>query len=74
MISIAIGLILAFTVGVFVLRQTHAIWNMNTSNAMTVNASMNTIFSMNPFVEIVVMVLVICGVAWCMSFATGRGF
>lgn len=65
---------MAFIVGMFVLRQTHAIWSMTSSNAVTMNSTMNFAFGMNPITEIITMILIIMVVGLILSYATKMGF
>jgi len=73
-ISIAVALVLAFIVGLVVLRQTHAIWTMTSSNACTINATLNTVFTMNPIVEVIVLVAIIFIAGYYLTGCVGKGF
>jgi hypothetical protein len=67
-----IALILAFTIGVFIFRETKAIWHMTSSNAITMNATMN-MFG-NPAVEVIVMILIMIVAAFLLMRTCSMGF
>jgi hypothetical protein len=60
--------------GIFILRETHAIWGMTGSNAVTVNTTMNTVFGMNPVLETVVVVIIIGLVLLFLTLSVSMGF
>jgi hypothetical protein len=74
MISIVVGLLLAFIIGLAVFRQTHAIWTMTSRNAATTNTTLNVLFGGNPVVEIVVMIVMILVVASLLFRTCAMGF
>lgn len=47
---------------------------MDSPNAVTFNASMNTVFAMNPMVEIVVCIAIIAGIGVLLSGCVGKAF
>ena len=65
---------LTFIGGLVILRQSHAIWSMDSPNAVTLNCTMNTVFSMNPVFELIVCVIVVCAIACLLTGFVGRGF
>ena len=74
MISIVVGLLLAFVIGLAVFRQTHAIWDMTSSNAATTNTTLNIMFGGNNLLEVVVMIILIAVVMWFLMRSTRMGF
>ena len=63
------GLVIAFAGGITILRQTHAIWEMDSANACTINSTLNTFSSIEPILLIVIAVALIL-----MFSFTSRGF
>ena len=74
MISIVVGLLLAFVIGLTVFRQTHAIWSMTSSNAVTTNTTLNVMFGGNNSLEVVVMIIIIVVVMYFLMRSTRMGF
>ena len=61
MITIAIMLVMAFAVGLTVLRQTRAIWEMDSPNAVSMNNTMNTFTSIEPSLILIIIVAIAIG-------------
>jgi hypothetical protein len=59
-ISLVVALILAFAMGITILRQSKAIWSMNSSNAITINNTLNTFTLIEPLFVIIIIVAVVC--------------
>jgi hypothetical protein len=74
MISIVTALILAFILGLFVLRETHAIWHMTSPNAIATNCTMNLVFCGNPFAEAIILIFAIIVIGVLLSSFTHSGF
>jgi len=56
----AVFLVIAFAGGITVLRQTKAIWHMNSPNAVSFNNTLNTFTSIEPiFIIIVIFFLIV---------------
>lgn len=69
-ISIAISIVVTFALGVTILRQTHAIWDMETQNAVTVNSTLNTVYGLEPLIAMIVIVgLVLLWMSTRLGFA-----
>jgi len=66
---VVIAIIITFALGVTILRQTHAIWDMETQNAATVNATLNSVYGLEPLI-----VLVVIAGAILLMVSTSRGF
>ena len=69
-ISLALFLVMAFAVGITTFRQTKAIWKMNSTNAVTINNTLNTFTAIEP---VLVLVAVIVGVLALASVSRGFG-
>jgi len=54
-------LVMAFAVGLTVLRQTKDIWEMDSPNAVSMNNTMNTFTSLEPLLIIVIIAAVVAG-------------
>jgi len=52
-------LILAFTGGLTIFRQTKAIWDMPSQNAVAINTTLNTYYFIEPAFLIVIVVIVV---------------
>jgi len=59
-------LVMAFAVGLTVLRQTKAIWDMDSPNAVSMNTTMNTFTSIEPVLIIIILA------ALCLGFMSTR--
>lgn len=68
-ITIAVFIVVAFAGGVTLFRQTHAIWHMNSSNACTINSTLNSVYVIEP----ILIVVVAAGLAVAIA-STRRGF
>jgi len=62
-ITIAIFIVVAFAGGITLFRQTHAIWDMNSSNACTINTTLNSVYVIEPILVIVVVAGLILALA-----------
>ena len=62
-VSLALFLIMAFAFGVTVLRQTKAIWGMSSTNAVTINSTLNSFTMIEPV--LILVVILVAGVAMC---------
>lgn len=56
---------IAFTGGITIFRQTKAIWKMNSSNAVTINNTLNSFTFLEPLFILIVAVGCIIGVYAC---------
>ena len=54
-------LVMAFAVGLTVLRQTRDIWTMDSPNACAMNSTMNTFTSIEPLLVVVIIAALILG-------------
>ena len=68
-ISLAVALVIAFTAGITIFRQTRAIWTMTSTNAVTINATLNTFTGLEPMMIIIAVV----GLAFLL-LGVNRGF
>lgn len=60
-ISLVLFIIIAFAIGITVFRQTKAIWNMTSTNAMTINNTLNDIRFIEPILVIIaIIVCIVC--------------
>jgi len=58
-ISLVLFIIIAFAVGITVFRQTKAIWTMTSTNAMTINNTLNGMGFIEPILVIIAVILCI---------------
>ena len=70
MITLIICLIVALAGGITVFRQTHAIWNMTSTNACTINSTLNSVTIIEP----ILIILVIGGIIAVVSYTGRVGF
>jgi len=68
-ITLALFLILSIALGITVLRQSKAIWKMESRNACTINNTLNTFTCIEPILIIIVVVALIFA-----AFTTRLGF
>lgn len=47
-------LVIAFAAGLTIFRQTRAIWRMNSSNACTINTTLNTYTAIEPLLIVII--------------------
>ena len=64
-----IAIVVTFALGITILRQTHAIWDMETTNACTINSTLNTVTGL----ETIIVVIVVVGAILLMT-STRKGF
>ena len=62
-------IIVAFAVGITVFRQTKAIWDMDSTNAVTINNSLNSMTAIEPLLIIVAIACILLALS-----TTKRGF
>ena len=55
-ISLVLFIIISFAFGVTIFRQTKAIWKMESSNAITINSTLNTFSIIEPLLVIIAIV------------------
>lgn len=55
-ISVVVALVIALAGGIVVLRSTHAIWDMTSQNAVTMNNTLNAAPSLESFLVVIVII------------------
>jgi hypothetical protein len=73
-ISIAIAIVLTFLIGISMLRQTHAIWEMDSPNAVSFNSTLNLAFGTGYSVELIVFVVAAVIIAVVLMSSVRLGF
>jgi len=68
-ISLVLFLVIAFSIGVTLFRQTKSIWTMTSTNAITINNTLNTFTIIEPVLIIIIAIIAIA----CLS-TVNRGF
>ena len=54
-ISLMLFIIIAFAIGITVFRQTKAIWSMTSTNAITINCTLNTFGYIEPLLIVIIL-------------------
>lgn len=71
MFFVVVFLVVAYTGGITLLRQTRAIWYMNSSNAVSTNTTLNTYTFIEPLFIIVTIALIMIAVVTFSRFGFG---